>query len=198
MSKTRRVPNSRVDAYLKNSKLWPSEVARLREVLLATGLGEEMKWGKPCYCDGERNIAIVQEMKSFLALMFFKGALMPDPAGVLEEQGPNSRSAKRITFTSVADVDRLAGVIADYVKAAIVVEDSGVKAPPAPALELVDVLKARLDADPAFALAFGSLSPSCQREYNMHFADAKQVATREARLAKYADRILAGKRMRDR
>ncbi|MEY4175267.1 MAG: hypothetical protein RI900_2432, partial [Actinomycetota bacterium] len=100
--------NPRVDAYLKNSKLWPAEVARLRAVLVGTGLSEEVKWGKPCYCDGDRNIAILQEMKSFLALMFFKGALMPDPAGVLEDQGPNSRSAKRMTFTSVADVDRLA------------------------------------------------------------------------------------------
>lgn len=190
--------NPRVDAYLRNSKLWPTEVGRLREVLLATGLDEEMKWGKPCYCDGDRNIAIVQEMKSFLALMFFKGALMPDPAVVLEDQGPNSRSAKRMTFTSVSDIDRLAGVIADYVATAIAVEDSGVKPPPAPPLELVDVLQARVDTDPAFAAAFGSLSPSCQREYNMHFADARQLATREARLAKYAERILAGKRMRDR
>lgn len=192
------MPNPRVDAYLKNSKQWPAEVARLRSVLLATGLTEEMKWGRPCYCDGDRNIAIVQEMKSFLALMFFKGALMPDPAGVLQEQGPNSRSAKRMTFTSVDDVDRLADVVAAYVAVAIEVEDSGVQAPPPPALELADVLQARIDSDPAFAAAFGALPPGCRREYNMYFSDAKQLATREARLAKYADRILAGKRMRDR
>ena len=46
--------------------------------------------------------------------------------------------------------------------------------------------------------SFETLTPGARREYNLHFADAKQRATREARLAKYADRILAGMRMRDR
>jgi uncharacterized protein YdeI (YjbR/CyaY-like superfamily) len=62
-----------IDAYVARSQLWPNEVAALRSVLVATGLDEELKWGKPCYCDEGRNIAIVQEFKSFLALMFFKG-----------------------------------------------------------------------------------------------------------------------------
>lgn len=190
--------NARVDAYINRSSQWPAEMRRLRDLLLAAGLTEDIKWGKPCYSDGDRNIAIMQEMKAFLALMFFKGALMPDPKGLLQDQGPNSRSAKRMTFTSVADIDAVATAIAKYVKAAIAVEDAGVKAPPAPALELVDVLQERIDADAAFKAAFETLTPGARREYNLHFADAKQRATREARLAKYADRILAGMRMRDR
>lgn len=190
--------NERVDAYIARSTMWPAEMRRLRDVLLAAGLSEDLKWGKPCYLDGNRNIAIIQEMKSFLALMFFKGALMPDPAGVLHEQGPNSRSAKRMTFTSVAEVEAMTGVIADYVRAAIATEDAGITAPPAPALELADVLQERIDADTAFRTAFEAMTPGCRREYNMYFADARQRATREARLEKYVDRILAGKRMRDR
>lgn len=190
--------NERVDAYIARSTMWPAEMRRLRDVLLAAGLSEDLKWGKPCYLEGNRNIAIIQEMKSFLALMFFKGALMPDPAGVLHEQGPNSRSAKRMTFTSVAEVEAMTGVIADYVRAAIATEDAGITAPPAPALELADVLQERIDADTAFRTAFEAMTPGCRREYNMYFADARQRATREARLEKYVDRILAGKRMRDR
>lgn len=190
--------NARVDAYITRSTMWPAEMRRLRSILLAAGLTEDLKWGKPCYLDGDRNIAIVQEMKSFLALMFFKGALMPDPAGVLHEQGPNSRSAKRMTFTSVAEIDGRADVITAYVAAAIATEDSGVKAPPAPALELADVLQERIDTDPAFKAAFEAMTPGCRREYNMHFAEAKQRSTREARLAKYVEQILAGKRMRSR
>lgn len=190
--------NARVDAYITRSTMWPAEMRRLRSILLDAGLTEDLKWGKPCYLDGDRNIAIVQEMKSFLALMFFKGALMPDPAGVLHEQGPNSRSAKRMTFTSVAEIDGRADVITAYVAAAIATEDSGVKAPPAPALELADVLQERIDTDPAFKAAFEAMTPGCRREYNMHFAEAKQRSTREARLAKYVEQILAGKRMRSR
>jgi uncharacterized protein YdeI (YjbR/CyaY-like superfamily) len=36
--------------------------------------------------------------------MFFKGILLDDHAGVLEEVGPNSHAARRMTFTSVEDV----------------------------------------------------------------------------------------------
>ena len=190
--------NKRVDTYLKHSELWPAEVARLREVLLATGLTEDLKWGKPCYAHDGRNIVIVQEMKAFLALMFFKGALLTDPAGVLEEQGDNTRAARRMTFTSVEDVDRLAPTIAGYVNAAVAVEESGAALPPPPPLVFADVLQQRMDADSQFKAAFDSLSPGCQREYNLYFTDAKKVETRQARLDRYAERILAGRRMRDR
>ena len=43
----------KVGSYLERSTLWPSEVAALRKVLLATGLTEELKWGKPCYSNDE-------------------------------------------------------------------------------------------------------------------------------------------------
>ena len=65
---------------------------------------------------------------------------------------------------------------------------------PTPAEEL----KHRLDEDPAFKEAFESLTPGRQREYNLYFSGAKQAKTREERVAKYADKILAGKGFRDR
>ncbi len=101
------VTSAKVDAYISQSEKWPEEMTDLRPILLSCGLAEEIKWGKPCYSHAGRNILILQEMKGFLALMFFKGALLNDSEGVLEEQGPNSRSARRIRFTSVEDVARL-------------------------------------------------------------------------------------------
>lgn len=190
--------NPKVDAYAARSTLWPAEVVALRGVLLGCGLDEELKWGKPCYAHGGANIAIIQEMKGFLALMFFKGALLSDPEGVLEEQGENSHSAKRITFRSVADVTSLSGTIAAYVAEAIAVEQSGAKVAPRPALVLVDALQGRIDSDPAFRAAFESLTPGRQREYHLHVSDAKQLTTRQARVEKHAERILAGKGLRDR
>ena len=117
--------NTKVDAHIQRSERWPEELSALRSVLLDCGLTEEIKWGKPCYTHGGKNIVIVQQMKDFLALMFFQGALLRDPEGVLEEQGPNSRSARRIRFTSVDDVTRLAPTIEAYVDQAIAVEEAG-------------------------------------------------------------------------
>lgn len=188
----------KVDAYIARSKKWPDEMATLRPILLGCGLGEAIKWGKPCYSHDGSNIAIMQEMKDFLALMFFKGALMSDPANILESQGPNSRSALRVCFTSVDQVEQLADTITSYVEEAIVVEASGLEVPPAPELELVAELTERLAADPALAEAFYALTPGRQREYNLHISDAKQAATRVGRIDKLAPKILAGKGMRDR
>lgn len=187
-----------VDAYIARSEQWPEEVAALRSVLLGCGLTEAIKWNKPCYAHEGRNIAIVQEMKDFLALMFFKGALLDDPDNVLEEQGPNSRSARRVRFTSTDDVARLAGTVTALVEAAIDVEDAGLQVEPAGAPDLPEELRRRLDEDAALRSAFEALTPGRQREYAIHVSGAKQAATRAARVDKHAARILAGKGLRDR
>ena len=190
--------NPQVDAYIRASKRWPDEITALRPILLGTGLTEELKWRSPCYSHDGRNIVIVQEMNEHLALMFFKGALLGDPDGVLVDQGPNSRSARRIEFTSVDDVTRLAGTVAAYIDEAVKVEELGLKVGPPSELVLVEELQNRLDADPALKAAFEALTPGCRREYNMHISGAKQTKTREARIDKHAPKILAGKGLRDR
>jgi uncharacterized protein YdeI (YjbR/CyaY-like superfamily) len=192
------VVNPEVSAYIERSTQWPEELAALREILLRCGLSEEIKWGKPCYSHDGSNVAILQEMKRFLALMFFKGALLQDPEGVLEEQGPNSRSARRITFSSLDDVARRAAAIEAFVAEAIAVADAGLTVGPAPELALVDELQRRIERDPAFKAAFEALTPGRQRELNLYVAGAKQSTTREARVEKHAQRILEGKGLRDR
>jgi uncharacterized protein YdeI (YjbR/CyaY-like superfamily) len=190
--------NPKVDAYISRSEKWPAEMTDLRPILLGCGLAEEIKWGKPCYSFEGRNIVILQEMKEFLALMFFKGALLPDPDGVLEEQGPNSRSARRIRFTSVDDVARLSDTVKAYIDEAIEIEAAGLEMGPPPEPVIVEELQKRLDHDPAFKVAFEKLTPGRQREYNLYFSDAKQARTREARVDKCAHKILEGKGLRDR
>lgn len=187
-----------VDEYLERSEQWAEEVAALRQVLLGCGLEETIKWGKPCYVHDGRNVVLVQAMKDFLALMFFKGALLDDPDGVLEAQGPNSRAARRMCFTSVDDVSRLAGTVRAYVAAAVEVEESGAEVEPPPEPELVEELRVRLEQDAALKAAFESLTPGRRRGYNLHIADAKRSETRAARVDKHVPRILEGKGLHDR
>ena len=190
--------NAKVDAYIDRSTKWPEVMTRLRPILAGCGLTEEIKWGKPCFSQDGHNIVIFQEMKEFLALMFFKGALLSDPDGILEQQGPNSRSALRICFRSIDDANRLADTVKAYVEEAIDVEEAGLQVAPAPVLPPPEELQNRLETDPAFKAAFEALTPGRQREYNLYFSDAKQSKTRNARVDKYAPKILAGKGFRDR
>lgn len=191
--------SSKVDAYIEGSEMWPDIMRALRPIALDAGLSEEIKWGKPCYSHGDKNILIFQEMKNFLAVMFFKGALLDDPAGVLTAQGPNTRSAKRIEFTSGEQVSDLAAVFADYIDQAIANEDAGLEVPADDKeLELVAELRDRLNADPELRAAFEELTPGRQRGYNLYFSDAKKSATRASRVEKYIPKILAGKGFHDR
>ncbi len=128
--------SAEVDAYIAKSKRWGDEMSRLRPILMACGLAEQVKWRSPCFTHGQgrgsTNIAIFQESKSHLALMFFKGALLDDPDGILTEQGPDARSARCIEFRSVEDVDHLTEAVELLVAQAIEVERIGVKLGPPP------------------------------------------------------------------
>ena len=190
--------NPDVDAFIDGAGRWHDELLAMRPILLATGLDETLKWRQPCYTHDDRNIVIMGEMKAGMTLGFFKGMFMSDPDGVLEDNGPNSRSVRRMFFTSVAEVEQRAELVARYVAEAIRVEQSGVTAGPAPEPDWVAELQDALDADPAFRAAFEALTPGRRRAYNLHFADAKQSSTRAARVARYRPKILDGKGLQDR
>jgi uncharacterized protein YdeI (YjbR/CyaY-like superfamily) len=187
----------KVDAYFEDAKTWREESERLRTILLECELDEAFKWNKPCYTFDDSNIAIIQKMKDFLALMFFKGVLFEDDCDALEAPGENSRSARRLCFTSLEEVAEMEGLIKDCVRAAIEVEEAGLEVPERGELELVEELQDRLDQDAALKAAFEGLTPGRQRAYNIYFSGAKQSSTRVRRIEKYAPKILDGKGMRD-
>lgn len=188
-----------VDAFLARATRWRAEMEALRAILLGCGLDESLKWGKPCYTFGGKNIAIIQPFKPHCALMFFKGALLTDTHGLLRRQGEHSQAAKRLEFT--ADAPVVASSVKAYVKQAIDVEKAGLSVSPAAAPRALDLpaeLAARLKKDRRLAVAFAALTPGRQRAYAIHIAGAKQPATREARIEKCAPRILAGQGLTDR
>ena len=189
---------SEVDKSFRSAKLWRAEADALRAALLDCGLAEELKWGKPCYSYDGKNIAIIQRMKDFLALMFFKGALLTDPDGVLERQGPNSRSGFRARFTSVKDVSRMKKSLKALVREAIDVEKKGLKVEKSNDLDMPAELVDAFDQDPDFKAAFDALTPGRRRGYVLHFSEAKQAKTRAARIEKYRDKIFEGKGFHDR
>ena len=63
--------------------------------------------------------------------------------------------------------------------------------------DVPDEFRARLDDEPALAEAFRALTPGRQKAYLLHFAGAKQSATRAARVEKHAPRILLGLELHD-
>ena len=188
----------KVDAYLASAKRWREESEQLRAIMLDCELGEALKWGKPCYTVEGKNIAIIQPMNAFVALMFFKGALLDDAQSVLQEQGENTQSARRLCFTGVREIVEAEAVVKDLVRQAIEVERAGLTVPKKTELVLVEELQTRLDADPELKAAFEALTPGRQRAYSLFFSGAKRSKTRADRVEKCVRPILAGKGLRDR
>ncbi len=72
--------------------------------------------------------------------------------------------------------------------------EAGTKPPKvAREIDMPDELTEALDADPELAEAFQALTPGRQRSYMFDLNQAKQSATRVARIEKFRGKIIAGK-----
>lgn len=183
-----------VEAILEQEN-WHEERRKLRTILLDCGLTEAVKWRKLCYTHEGGNVAIIQGFKDKMALMFFKGALLTDTHGLLRSQGENSQAALRLEFSGPDDVAAMEIAVRDYVGQAMAVERAGLKVEFTKKydLDLPDELVEAMDQQPDLAEAFHALTPGRQRGWVLHIADAKQAATRAARVEKSAAKIRAGK-----
>ncbi len=86
-----------------------------------------------------------------------------------------------------------------YVREAIEIEKSGLKVDlPKEDLDYPAELVEALDGDVGLREYFEALTPGRQRGWVLHFSQAKQSATRAARIEKARPRILDGKGMNDR
>jgi len=172
---------------------WTEALTALRELVLAAGLTEAMKWGAPCYTLEGKNVVGVAALKDACALSFFKGALLEDPDGVLEAPGPNSRHVRYLKFSSAKQVRARRKLIQALLGQAIALQRAGKRVAPPAAEPLPAELQARLDADPPLAAAFAALTPGRRRSHALYVSGAKQASTRATRAERCAAKILAGK-----
>ncbi|HEY9262959.1 YdeI/OmpD-associated family protein [Chitinophaga sp.] len=191
--------NPKVDFYFDKAEKWQEEQEQLREIVLDCDLTEELKWGVPCYSYQENNIVLIHAFKEYCALLFFKGALMSDPNGILIQQTENVQAARQIRFTSLKEVTKLKKVLKTYIYEAIEVEKAGLKVPlkKTSAYTVPEEFQKELDKSAKLRKAFEALTPGRQRGYFLYFGAAKLAKTREARVEKFIPKILEGKGVDD-
>src|SRR5687768_6452897 len=106
--------NPKVDAFINKTAKWPRELEKLRKILLASGLTEELKWGHPCYSYDKHNVVIIGELKDSCVFSFFKGALLKDKKNILEKPGENTQSARVIKFKSLGEITKMESTLKAY------------------------------------------------------------------------------------
>jgi uncharacterized protein YdeI (YjbR/CyaY-like superfamily) len=191
--------NPKVDWFFDKDTNWKKEYEELRMIILDCGLMEELKWGCPCYTYEKTNILLIHGFKEYCALLFFKGALLNDPNGILIQQTKNVQSARQIRFTNVKEIKEMEKILKAYVYEAIEVERAGlkVKMKKTSDFEIPGEFQKKLNKSAALKKAFEKLTPGRQRQYIFHFSQPKLSKTREARVEKYIKYILAGKGLND-
>ena len=176
-----------------SEKRWSAEFGALRQLCLATELNEEPNRGQACCDFDRRNIVVIHGCKHCCALRFMKGALLHDPGDMLLQQTKNMQVTRQIEFADLPGIDTKSEAIKRYLSEAIAVESSGAKVEMKSAAQFdvpAEFLK-RLDDDFKLAEAFHALTPGRQKGHLLHFAGAKQSATRSARVGNHVSRTLA-------
>ena len=189
--------NPRVDVFIKKTTTWHDEYEVLRELAIATGLDEDLKWGQPCYTLNGKNIFLLHSFKEYIAVFFMKGVVMKDPKSILIQQTPNVQAGRQIRFKNLEEIVKAKKVIKAYMAEAIAVEEAGIEVPlkKAAPVEIPKDIAAAMKKVPGLTVAFKKLTLSCQKEYMLYFDGAKKEETRISRVEKYAEKILSGKRM---
>ncbi len=191
--------NPKVDWYFSKNEKWEAAISKLRMIALGCGLEEELKWGCPCYTYNNSNIVLIHVFKEYCAFLFFKGALLNDPKGILVQQTKNVQAARQVRFTDAREIVRMEKNLKAYIYEAIEVERAGlkVKLKKTTAYNVPEEFQKKLGKNPALKTAFNSLTPGRQRGYLLYFAAAKLSSTRESRIKKYTNHILKGKGLND-
>src|SRR6476661_9249980 len=119
--------NSKADFFFEKEKKWRDELNKLRTLVLDCGLAEEVKWGCPCYTYNDKNVVLIHAFKEYCALLFFKGALLNDPHGILIQQTENVQAARQARFTNVGEIVAKESILKTYILEAIEAEKAGLQ-----------------------------------------------------------------------
>ena len=191
--------NPKVDGYIRKNKRWQAELEKLRTIVLDCRLTEDVKWKSPCYMFEDSNIVLIHVFKEYCALLFFKGALLNDPIGILIQQTKNTQAARQIRFTHVDEIDEMEPILKAYIQEAIDVEIAGLEVnfKETSDFDMPEEFQKKLDENPALKTAFEALTPGRQRGYLLYFSAAKQSKTRASRVEKCIPQIFDGKGLND-
>jgi uncharacterized protein YdeI (YjbR/CyaY-like superfamily) len=179
--------NPAVDAYIAKSGEFARPIlARVRAAMhrACPKIEETIKWGVPHF-EYKGVVASMAAFKQHASFGFWKQKLMDDPAGLFPKAGDSSMGGRK--FRSVGELPAEA-VLIRYAKAAVALNEKGVKVPRAakgkrPPPKVPAELATAFRRSAKARATYDAFSPSKKREYVEWITGAKQPETRRRRLA---------------
>lgn len=190
-------PNT-VDEYIMKHPEWQALLMWLREIALAVGMEEGIKWGAPVYMVKGKNVAGMAAFTSYVSLWFFQGALLNDPHKLLvNAQEGKTKALRQLRFTSPEEIDR--EIVRAYLEEAARNQREGkaIKPQQGQPLVLPPELKDALGRDAEALRHFEVLPLYKRREYAEYIETAKREETRRNRLERILPMILKNTGLND-
>jgi uncharacterized protein YdeI (YjbR/CyaY-like superfamily) len=189
------------DEWLENAPAFTKAMAvELRDWIFRTApdLTESIKWNALCF-SGRKLVCALGPYQRHLAVVFFRGTELADPAGLFDEQSAGNANTRGIRLTSLAGLNRRALTAMLLAAMELDAQDRPcapkVKRPP---MEMPDFFRAALKKNKKAAGYYESLAPTYQREYLVWVTTAKREETREKRLEEPIKALAAGCKWMDR
>ncbi len=192
----------RIDAYIEKSKDFAKPIlTHLRELVHTScpDVEETWKWSFPHFMYKGEILCSMAAFKEHAVFGFWKAALMPDTDDILSVKDRESMGHLG-KLESVKDLPK-DSILKKYVKAAMKLNDEGIKLPARKTVSEAE--KKKLDIPAYFAKelkknkkareVFDSFSYTNKKEYITWFEEAKTDATRDKRLAQAMEWIEEGK-----
>lgn len=193
-----RTNKTNVPDLIAEMEPWVEELTLLREIILSTGLTEEIKWGGPIYTLDGKNVLAIGGFKNFATIWFHQGVFLSDPKGVLVNASEGkTRGLRQWRFTSMKEIKP--PLIKKYILEAIQNAKKGkeIKPEKKAALPFPAELQTAFKQDKNAKAGFEKLTPGKQREYVEYISEAKGEDTRKRRIAKSIPLILSGRGLND-
>lgn len=192
------IPKTADDFYSKELT-FKGELARLRSILLSTGLTETIKWGIPVYCFGKENVVGCCEFNHHFGLWFYQGALLQDEhQKLINANEASTKAMRQWRMTSMEEIDEQ--LIKHYLIESIENFKIGNKITPKKQQPLVlpEELYQLLLHQPDLKDCFELFNLTKKREFCEYIESAKRIETKIARLQKITPLILQGIGLNDR
>ena len=187
-----------VEDYIAAHPKWKDELVALRDLIKKYPFNESLKWSRPVYDIGGKNILGIGAFKEHYGIWFFKGALHELHTKLLENaQEGKTQAMRQIKFDKHSVP--VMGELSKYIKESIKLHKMGRKITPSVKKKLIipEELKVSFLADKDLEISFKNLTPGKQREYCDYIDQAKRKETKMARLEKIIPMVLTGVGLND-
>ncbi|WP_423127816.1 YdeI/OmpD-associated family protein [Gaoshiqia sp. Z1-71] len=188
------------EEYILSTGKWQEALIVLREIMLAAGLAETVKWGCPVYTFNSKNICGIAAFKYYAGVWFYQGALLNDKQKkLMNAQAGVTNALRQWRFQSTDEVYENLELIQEYIGEAIENQKQNKTIKPVRNLPLSipGELEQCFAENPELKTCFDAMSLANKRDFAEYIHQAKRPETKQRRLDKIIPMILGGDGLND-